>query len=595
MEFGDPVIYKCPSCKKNMKKTTYLSYSVHRSRSYSDGHGEASSSVMTPHNVDIDLAKCPYCAAVFFLHNLKGKVVTFWESHVDADDVAALDLEELLKAEDNNIAQTFDEQFKLRMKLWHGLNMEEYFAAEGGKSPKKRKLRYEKNAKMLLKLVKEKINEAAKKEKDNSIDDYDDEENEEYDNESLIMIAAELCRNLERFDECLSYLKKLPQDYSWQTLVLADRAKKGERKTFEFLKSDWYRLRPRNGEMWRTWECGAEPSDAVLAAIEPDDYYRGLCLSFYGEGAMKDYAPLTGMERSDAPWCDPENMKKVKYFHFSDDIIKIGDYAFFGSRSPLGVPHGDNLEHIGKYAFSRSNISRARIPWAVDDIEEGAFAHCTKLKELEFDSGIKYIGDKAFFHCAHLSKIDIPRTVTSIGKEAFASCDEITEIIIGENVQTIGDAAFAKSKKNRKEEFALKSVTNKSLEPQVVNEDLFKNTDLSKVVLIIPQESRKAYKAAAVWKEFGKIKTIKKPVYKTVKQNDTPRETEPAIDYLSLLYGDEKNPSVPSESTDDYLSALDSSASEDSADLSPLPPPPQSKWKSQTKPKRRPSKKIKEV
>ena len=67
MLFATPTIYYCPSCNKPMLKTNYRSYTVHGSATYSDGERTGLPN-FTP-----NLAKCPNCAAVFFLHNLWAK------------------------------------------------------------------------------------------------------------------------------------------------------------------------------------------------------------------------------------------------------------------------------------------------------------------------------------------------------------------------------------------------------------------------------------------------------------------------------------------------------------------------------------------
>jgi hypothetical protein len=548
MDFGDPIIYECPSCNIALQEMPMSSYHVRKGQIFSDGFHSG-----YPSGIDFDLVKCPHCAAVFFLHNLKGRAVNFYIAPPSPPSVEKLALEDLLKADDDKIAKTNDDQYRLSFDLWRALNRE--YLYNGGKLPAKIKPRYKKHCKILYKFVKEKLRETMNEQEDipsNEVFLLNEQKEFSYygedmygEEESLKMIAAELCRYLGFFDECLFYLKSLPVHYSWKKLLMADRAIKGERALFEMRKDDWYRVRARSGETWQTWECGAKTGDAVIAVVEDKT------LTFYGEGAMKDYAPLPDIKHSDAPWCDPDNIKKVKHFDFSDDITRIGAYAFYGSDFSFAPREDSNIESIGKYAFSNTKISKAQIPWRFIELEEGTFANCKKLTTVELCDGLKHIGDNAFFACTHLSEIEIPESVISIGKEAFASCDRISKIIIGEHVQNIGDGAFAKSKKSSKEEFALKSVINHSDEPQLVNEGLFKNCDLSKAVLTVPSESLKAYKKAPVWKDFGKFKTFKKLVQNKTddsadlslpKNNPIPSlistEAMSGEDYLDMLGGD---------------------------------------------------------
>jgi hypothetical protein len=235
---------------------------------------------------------------------------------------------------------------------------------------------------------------------------------------------------------------------------------------------------------------------------------------------MQNYEPLPGIERSNAPWCDPENSAKFISLDIGEDITSIGDYAFYGCDFKGTTPFDANLTRIGKYALSRTGIFYTRIPETVIEIEEGTYAHCTKLERFEIRNGLTRIGEKAFYGCTLLSKVEIPRSVVSIGKEAFAFCDNLSEIVIGKRVAKIADNAFAKSENLSAENSALVSVTNLNPVPQNVSTEIFANTDLSQATLFVPSDSIEAYKAADVWKEFGKIQTIKKPVYKKIEYDE---------------------------------------------------------------------------
>jgi len=64
---------------------------------------------------------------------------------------------------------------------------------------------------------------------------------------------------------------------------------------------------------------------------------------------------------------------------------------------------GDNLKHIGKWAF----------------------LHCESLKSVTIPYGVTFIGLAAFAGCTNLGSVKIPATVTEIGKTAFAGSDII--------------------------------------------------------------------------------------------------------------------------------------------------------------------------
>jgi hypothetical protein len=88
------------------------------------------------------------------------------------------------------------------------------------------------------------------------------------------------------------------------------------------------------------------------------------------------------------------------------------------------------------------------------------------------------IGDDAFSYCSGLTSVDIPNSVTTIGESAFSYCSGLT------------------------------SVTNLSPTPQGIPGDVFDGVELSKATLCVPSGSVGAYRAASVWKNFGRIEAI---------------------------------------------------------------------------------------
>ena len=69
------------------------------------------------------------------------------------------------------------------------------------------------------------------------------------------------------------------------------------------------------------------------------------------------------------------------------------------------------------------------IPNDVISIGDYAFYGCTNLTNVTIPDGITSIGDYAFYGCTNLTTVTIPSTVTSIGKDAFAECPKLSEII----------------------------------------------------------------------------------------------------------------------------------------------------------------------
>lgn len=97
----------------------------------------------------------------------------------------------------------------------------------------------------------------------------------------------------------------------------------------------------------------------------------------------------------------------VGIIEFDVKITKIGNRAFYGCSSLLGIT----------------------IPSSVELIDNNAFYTCTNLTEVTLFDGIKTIGADSFGYCRKLSSITIPSSVTIINTYAFEYCSGLTSII----------------------------------------------------------------------------------------------------------------------------------------------------------------------
>lgn len=69
--------------------------------------------------------------------------------------------------------------------------------------------------------------------------------------------------------------------------------------------------------------------------------------------------------------------------------------------------------------------------------------YSNKIKHIEIEEGITYIGQNAFEKCA-FDEIEIPDSVTTIGKYAFNSCENLKKVAVSDNLEEIGVGAFNK-------------------------------------------------------------------------------------------------------------------------------------------------------
>lgn len=142
-------------------------------------------------------------------------------------------------------------------------------------------------------------------------------------------------------------------------------------------------------------------------------------------------------------------------------VYKINDNAFYEDEKLKKITLPNNLEIIGKEAFSGSTIESATLPESLLIIEDGAFAD-SSLKSVNLPDSISIIGEKAFsgtditsiaiprsvisigaraFEYTNISSIKIPSNVKSISEEMFNNCKELHSVII-EGAETIEESAF---------------------------------------------------------------------------------------------------------------------------------------------------------
>ena len=131
--------------------------------------------------------------------------------------------------------------------------------------------------------------------------------------------------------------------------------------------------------------------------------------------------------------CYPRGLSDNKYT-IPDDVMIIGNRAFYGCDSLETVEIPDSVTSIGEEAFCDcEELSSIEILAGVQKIDNRAFSECEKLSRVELTEGLQVIGEEAFHDCEELSSIEIPASVTEIGNNAF---DDNTLLIVDRDSYT---------------------------------------------------------------------------------------------------------------------------------------------------------------
>ena len=146
----------------------------------------------------------------------------------------------------------------------------------------------------------------------------------------------------------------------------------------------------------------------------------------------------------------PRALKKIGFMAFAgtaivsaelpDDLEEIGTWAFSDSNlESVNIPASC---HNFSYAFIGTNLRQVNIPEGITEISPAAFASCYNLENISLPSTLKAIGKQAFSYCLGLREIVLPEGLTSVDEYAFVA-SALTSVVIPENVSSLGEGAFA--------------------------------------------------------------------------------------------------------------------------------------------------------
>lgn len=144
--------------------------------------------------------------------------------------------------------------------------------------------------------------------------------------------------------------------------------------------------------------------------------------------------------------------------------------TYLGDSTEIVFPesfNGYTVTTIGKFIFSRADITSVEIPDTVKEIQDHAFASCKSLTSVKLPKNLETLGTNVFFNCRNLKSIELPSTLknidvyafaaagfesvtipesdvfTSLGEYMFYQCQDLKEVTIPATVKSIPDSAFA--------------------------------------------------------------------------------------------------------------------------------------------------------
>lgn len=135
-------------------------------------------------------------------------------------------------------------------------------------------------------------------------------------------------------------------------------------------------------------------------------------------------------------WCF-SRIPSLKAVLLKGKEIVVESNAFYACKN-LQTINLNNVIKCGENAFKMTSIDSVRMELC-ENIEDFAFANCSKLREVSLSESIKKIGDFAFSSDTALVNIYVPNG--EIGSCCFMGCNQLQSVRLG-NVSIIGESAF---------------------------------------------------------------------------------------------------------------------------------------------------------
>lgn len=130
-----------------------------------------------------------------------------------------------------------------------------------------------------------------------------------------------------------------------------------------------------------------------------------------------------------------------------DDVVEIGEYAFYEMLWLEKINFPKSLRKIGKFAFSSCRglgIEPLVFNEGLEEIDDNAFERCGSLSETMFPSTLKKIGKESFQYSG-LETVIFQDGLNEIGSYAFNTCNHLKSIEIPNSLTELGEGAFFES------------------------------------------------------------------------------------------------------------------------------------------------------
>jgi hypothetical protein len=102
----------------------------------------------------------------------------------------------------------------------------------------------------------------------------------------------------------------------------------------------------------------------------------------------------------------------------------------------------NGITNIDDGAFALCNeITTITLSQQLTSISDSCFYRCGKLKNISFPE-VKHIGTQAFNDCVEIKEFNFPTTLKTMGNKIFQGCTDLTKIYINSEIKNLGGALY---------------------------------------------------------------------------------------------------------------------------------------------------------
>ena len=196
------------------------------------------------------------------------------------------------------------------------------------------------------------------------------------------------------------------------------------------------------------------------------------------------------------------SMNSIK---MSDNLIRIGNNAFWECFNLTSIEFSNNLEYIGEWAFAGCHaLPSVTIPKSVKCIDAIAFQWCYALTKVVVNSNEVVARDNEQFYTLmscfgkQVKEFVLGEDVKKIAYIAFAQSENLTSVTIPGNLTCVDDSAFHECT-------SLTDVYCYAEQVPETGKDVFVSSNYKNATLHVPAASIDAYRNAEQWKDFANI------------------------------------------------------------------------------------------